>query len=54
MRALWLVLLALAAVPLAGCESISAMWSAALWIPGLFLVVMIWLAAFIAIRVRGG
>ena len=54
MRALWLVLLALAAVPLAGCESIGAIWSAALWIPGLFLVVLIWLAAYIAIKVRGG
>ena len=54
MRALWLILLALAAVPLAGCESIGAIWSAALWIPGLFLVVIIWLAAFLAIRARGG
>jgi hypothetical protein len=53
MKALWLVLLVLAAVPLAGCEAISAMWSAALWVPGLFLVLIIWLAAFIAFRVRG-
>jgi hypothetical protein len=54
MRALWLVLLALAALPLAGCESIGAVWSAALWIPGLFLVLIIWIAAVIAKRVRGG
>ena len=54
MRALWLVLLALA-VPLAGCESIGAMWSAALWIPGLFLVVLASGTALAgAIRVRGG
>jgi hypothetical protein len=54
MRALWLVLLAMAALPLAGCESIGAIWSAALWIPGLFLVLIIWIAAVIANRVRGG
>jgi hypothetical protein len=53
-RAPWLVLLALATVPLAGCESIGAFWSAALWIPGLFLVVILWLAAVVAKRVRGG
>jgi len=54
MRFLWLILLMLATIPLAGCESIGAIWSAALWIPGLFLVLIIWLAAFIAIKVRGG
>jgi hypothetical protein len=53
MRALWLILLALAALPLAGCESIGAIWSAALFIPGLFLVVIIWIAAVIVQRVRG-
>jgi hypothetical protein len=41
-------------VPLAACESIGAIWSAALWIPGLFLVVIIWLVAVVAKRVRGG
>ena len=54
MRLLWLTLLALAALPLAGCEAISAFYSAALWVPGLFLVILIWVAAFIALRVRGG
>jgi hypothetical protein len=54
MRALWLVLLVLSAIPLAGCEAVSAMFSAALWVPGLFLVLLIWLVAFFAIRVRGG
>ena len=54
MRTLWLILLALAAVPLAGCESIGAVWSAALFIPGLFLVVIIWLVAAYIAKVRGG
>ncbi len=54
MRALWLALLVLAVVPLAGCEAVSAMFSAALWIPGLFLVLLIWFVAFLAFRVRGG
>ena len=38
MRALGLVLLLLLAVPLAGCETVGALFSAALWVPGLFLV----------------
>jgi hypothetical protein len=54
MRSLWLVLLVLAALPLAGCEAVGAVFSAALWVPGLFLVLIIWFAAFIAFRVRGG
>jgi hypothetical protein len=54
MRALWLTLLVLAVLPLAGCETVGAMFSAALWIPGLFLVLLIWLVAVVAFRVRGG
>ena len=54
MRTLWLALLALTVMPLAGCDGVSAMFSAALWIPGLFLVLLIWLVAFLAFRVRGG
>jgi hypothetical protein len=54
MRTLWLIVLMLAAVPLAGCEVAGAMFSAALWVPGLFLVLLIWLVAFVAFRVRGG
>ena len=54
MRALGLVLLLLSAVPLAGCETVGAMFSAALWVPGLFLVLLILGGAMIAFRVRGG
>ena len=54
MRALWLLLLLVGTIPLAGCEAVAAMFSAALWIPGLFLVLIIWIAAVIAFRVRGG
>jgi hypothetical protein len=54
MRALWLTLLVLAVLPLAGCETVGAMFSAALWIPGLFLVLLIWLVAVVAFRVRDG
>jgi hypothetical protein len=54
-RPLWLVMIIVAtAIPLAGCEAASAMFSAALWIPGLFLVLIIWAAAVIAFRIRGG
>src|SRR5688500_13367144 len=53
MRALWLALLVLAAVPLVGCDAVGAMFSAALWIPGLFLVLLIWFIAFVVLRVRG-
>ena len=52
MRGLWLVLLLLAAIPLGGCEAIGGIYSAGLWVPGLFLVVIIWVAAMIAIKVR--
>ena len=54
MREFWIVLLLLVVVPLAGCDTVATMFSAALWIPGLFLVLIIWFAAFIAFRVRGG
>jgi hypothetical protein len=54
MRALWMALLVLAAIPLAGCETVGAFFSAAMWIPGLFLVLVIWAVAMIAFRVRGG
>jgi hypothetical protein len=54
MKALWLILLVLTATPLAGCEAVGAMFSAALWVPGLFLVLLIWFVAFVAFRVRGG
>jgi hypothetical protein len=54
LRPLWLVMLLATAIPLAGCEAASAMFSAALWIPGLFLVLIIWAAAVIAFRIRGG
>jgi hypothetical protein len=57
MRFLWLVFLVLATVPLAGCEAISAIYSAysaSLWVGGLLLVLILWLAAMIAIKVRGG
>jgi len=54
MRTLWLIALMLATVPLAGCEVAGAMFSAALWVPGLFLVLLIWLVAVVAFRVRGG
>jgi len=54
MRALWLILLVLAPIPLAGCEAAGAMFSAAMWVPGLFLVLLICVGAFVAFRVRGG
>jgi hypothetical protein len=54
MRALWLALLVLAVLPLSGCDAVGAMFSAALWIPGLFLVLLIWFIAFVTLRVRGG
>ena len=53
MRALLLVLLLLSAVPLAGCEAVGALFSAALWVPGLFLVLLIFGVAMIARKVRG-
>jgi hypothetical protein len=53
MRFGWLVLLTLATLPLAGCEVAAAMFSAMLWVSGLFLVLIIFLITFIAIKVRG-
>ena len=47
MKPFWLLLLALSAVPLAGCEAVSAIYSATLWVSGLFLVVIIWVIALI-------
>ena len=53
MRSLWLILLVLSAVPLAGCETVGALFSAALWVPGLFLVLLIFGVAMVAFKVRG-
>ena len=53
MRTLPLVLLALVALPLAGCDAVSAMFSAALWVPGLFLVILIWAITVAVLKIRG-
>ena len=53
MRFLWLTLLVLAAIPLAGCEIVGNIFQAGMWVGALFIVLIIAAVAFIAVKIRG-
>ena len=53
MRFLWLILLMLATVPLAGCELAGNIFQAGMWVGAIFIVGIIALVAFIAAKIRG-
>lgn len=53
MRFLWLMLLLLAVLPLAGCEAIEGIFKAGMWVGALMIVVVVGIVAFLAAKLRG-
>jgi hypothetical protein len=53
MRFLWLILLVLATIPLAGCELVGDIFQAGMWVGVIFVVMIIAFVGFIAARIRG-
>jgi len=53
MRFLWLTLLMLATIPLAGCELVGDIFQAGMWVGAIFIVLIIAAVAFIAAKIRG-
>jgi uncharacterized membrane protein YkvI len=53
MRFLWLMVLVLATVPLAGCEAIEGIFKAGMWVGALMVVLIVGIVAYIALRIRG-
>lgn len=53
MRFLWLVLLMLATIPLAGCELAGDIFQAGMWVGAIVIVLIIAIVGFIAAKIRG-
>jgi uncharacterized membrane protein YkvI len=53
MRFLWLILLALATIPLAGCELAGDIFQAGVWVGVIVIVGIIAIVGFIAAKIRG-
>jgi hypothetical protein len=53
MRFLWLILLALVTIPLAGCELAGDIFQAGVWVGVIFIVGIIAIVGFIAAKIRG-
>lgn len=53
MHVLWLVLLVLATVPLAGCELVGNIFQAGMWVGAIVIVLIIAIVGFIAAKIRG-
>jgi uncharacterized membrane protein YkvI len=53
MRFLWLVLLILATVPLAGCELVGDIFQAGMWVGAIVVVLVIAIVGFLAAKIRG-
>jgi uncharacterized membrane protein YkvI len=53
MRFLWLVLLVLATVPLAGCELVGDIFQAGMWVGAIVVVLIIAIVGFLAAKIRG-
>ena len=53
MRFLWLILLALVTIPLAGCELAGDIFPAGMWVGAIVIVLIIALVGFIAAKIRG-
>ena len=53
MRFLWVVLLMLATIPLAGCELAGDIFQAGMWVGAIFIVLIIAIVGFIAAKIRG-
>ena len=53
MRFLWLILLTLVTIPLAGCELAGNIFQAGMWVGVIFIVGIIAIVGFIAAKIRG-
>ena len=53
MRFLWLLLLVLAVLPLAGCEVVEGIFKAGVWVGVIMVALIIGVVAFIAAKIRG-
>ena len=53
LRFLWLILLALVTIPLAGCELAGDIFQAGVWVGVIVIVGIIAIVGFIAARIRG-
>jgi uncharacterized membrane protein YkvI len=53
MRFIWLLLLVLAAVPLAGCEIAEGIFQAGMWVGALAIALVVGIIAFVAAKIRG-
>jgi hypothetical protein len=52
MRFLWLILLTLVTIPLAGCELVGDIFQAGMWVGAIFIVLIVAAVAFIAAKIR--
>ncbi len=52
MRFLWLILLLVATIPLAGCELVGDIFQAGMWVGALFIVLIIAVVGIIAAKLR--
>ena len=53
MRFLWVILLALATIPLAGCELAGDIFQAGVWVGVIAIVGIVAIVGFIAAKIRG-
>ena len=53
MRFLWLILLILTTIPLAGCELVGDIFQAGMWVGAIVIVLIVALVGFIAAKIRG-
>jgi hypothetical protein len=53
MRFLWLIVLLLATIPLAGCELAGDIFQAGMWVGVIAIVGIIAIVGFIAAKIRG-
>jgi hypothetical protein len=53
MRFIWLLLLALVAVPLAGCEVAEGIFQAGIWVGAIAVALVVGIIAFVAAKIRG-
>jgi hypothetical protein len=53
MRFIWLFLLVLVAVPLAGCEVAEGIFKAGIWVGAIAIAIVVGIVAFVAAKIRG-
>ena len=53
MHFVWLLVLVLAAVPLAGCEVAEGIFQAGMWVGAIMIALVVGIVAFVAVKIRG-